>query len=81
MQANELPEVQLGSIRPGVMKYVSVTNDGGSSWSVDQHGLTRFLFSDIYVSPSGDDVTGEGTSALPYRTIQRGIHAALSSPR
>ena len=80
-QANEHPEVQLGSIRPGVMKYVSVSNDGGISWSVDQHGLTRFLFSDIYVSSSGDDVTGDGTSALPYRTIQRGIHAALSSPR
>lgn len=80
-QANEHPEVQVGNIRPGVMKYVSVTNDGGASWSVDQHGLTRFLFSDIYVSPSGDDATGDGTSALPYRTIQRGIHAALSSPR
>lgn len=80
-QANEHPEVQMGSIRPGVMKYVSVSNDGGSSWSVDQHGMTRFLFSDVYVSPSGDDVTGDGTSALPYRTIQRGIHAALSSPR
>eukprot|EP00227_Mantoniella_beaufortii_P007969 CAMPEP_0197578958 /NCGR_PEP_ID=MMETSP1326-20131121/3043_1 /TAXON_ID=1155430 /ORGANISM="Genus nov. species nov., Strain RCC2288" /LENGTH=1667 /DNA_ID=CAMNT_0043142265 /DNA_START=375 /DNA_END=5378 /DNA_ORIENTATION=- len=80
-QANAHPEIQPGSIRPGVMKYVSVSNDGGSSWSVDQHGLTRFLFSDIYVSTSGDDVTGEGTSALPYRTIQRGIHAALSSPR
>jgi len=80
-QANEHPEVQLGSIRPGVMKYVHVSNDGGSSWSVDQHGLTRFLFSGIYVSISGDDVSGDGTSALPYRTIQRGIHAALSFPR
>ena len=44
----------------------------------DKHGLTRFLYSDIYVSASGDDVTGDGTSALPYRTIQRAIHASLS---
>lgn len=72
-------EVQLGTVRPGVMKYVSVSNDGGTSWSVDKHGMTRFLYSDIHVSASGDDVTGDGTSALPYRTIQRAIHASLSS--
>jgi len=71
-------EIQLGSIRPGVMKHVSVSNDGGVSWSADAHGATRFLYSDIYVSPSGDDVTGDGTSSTPYRTIQRGISAALS---
>ena len=70
--------IQLGSIRPGVMKRVAVSNDGGASWSADAHGATRFLYSDIYVSPSGDDVTGDGTSSTPYRTIQRGIHAALS---
>jgi hypothetical protein len=74
----ELTDIQLGSIRPGVMKHVAVSNDGGVSWSADKHGATRFLYSDIYVSPSGDDVTGDGTSATPYRTIQRGIHAALS---
>jgi hypothetical protein len=76
--ANRATEIQLGSIRPGVMKHVSVSNDGGVSWSADAHGATRFLYSDIYVSPSGDDATGDGTSATPYRTIQRGIHAALS---
>ena len=74
----ELTDIQLGSIRPGVMKHVAVSNDGGVSWSADKHGATRFLYSDIYVSPSGDDVTGDGTSSTPYRTIQRGIHAALS---
>ena len=76
--ARRATEIQLGSIRPGVMKHVSVSNDGGVSWSADAHGATRFLYSDIYVSPSGDDATGDGTSATPYRTIQRGIHAALS---
>ena len=78
VRAADRPDVQLGSIRPGIMKYVSVSNDGGISWSNEQHGLTRFLFSDIYVSPSGDDMTGDGTASLPYRTIQRGIHASLS---
>ena len=78
VRSADRPDVQLGSIRPGIMKYVSVSNDGGISWSTEQHGLTRFLFSDIYVSPSGDDVTGDGTASLPYRTIQRGIHASLS---
>jgi hypothetical protein len=71
-------EIQLGGIRPGVMKYVAVSNDGGISWSADRHGATRFLYSDVYVSSSGDDVAGDGTASAPYRTIQRGIHAALS---
>jgi len=36
----------------------------------------KFLFSDIYVSRSGDDRVGDGTLARPYGTIQRGIDAA-----
>ena len=55
-----------------------MSNDGGVSWSADDNGLTQFLFSDVYVSPSGDDQRGDGTKAAPYRTIQRGIHASLS---
>jgi len=75
-------DLHVGNIRPAIMKDVAVSTDGGFSWSADQHGLTRFLFSDIYVSPSGNDATGDGTSALPYRTIQRAIQAALVlSPR
>ena len=70
-------DVQLGTIRPGVLKTVSISNDGGVSWSAERNGLTTFLVSDVFVSPSGDDATGDGTSALPYRTIQRGIHASL----
>jgi len=75
---NNHPNIHVGSIRPGIMKHVAVSNDGGITWSSDDHGLTRFLFSDIYVSVSGDDAAGDGTRGLPYRTIQRAIHAALT---
>mmetsp|Transcript_2770 Transcript_2770/g.10043 ORF Transcript_2770/g.10043 Transcript_2770/m.10043 type:complete len:1382 (-) Transcript_2770:89-4234(-) len=40
-----------------------------------------FLYSDIYVSPSGSDSTGQGTAGRPYRTIQKCIDAALQDPR
>lgn len=76
--SSEQFDIQLGTLRPGVTKQVSVSNDGGVSWSADDNGLTQFLFSDVYVSPSGDDQRGDGTKAAPYRTIQRGIHASLS---
>jgi len=78
---NAHPEVQLGSIKPGVMKHVYVSNDAGVTWSAKGTGLARFLFSDVYVSVSGDDTYGDGTYSLPYRTIQRAIRAALGSPR
>jgi len=35
-----------------------------------------FLFTDIYVSPTGSDTVGDGTIARPYQTIQRGVDAA-----
>jgi hypothetical protein len=78
---NSHPEVELGTIKPGVMKHVYASNDAGVTWSKQGTAMTRFLFSDIYVSTSGDDTNGEGTWALPYRTIQRAIHAALAEPR
>lgn len=65
------------SVRPGIMKYVSISLDGGSTWSADQHGLTRFLFSDIHISEFGDD-NGDGTYSTPYKSLQHGISAALS---
>lgn len=40
-----------------------------------------FLYSDIYVSPSGSDSTGQGTAGRPYRTIQKCIDASLSGAR
>jgi hypothetical protein len=36
----------------------------------------KFLFSDIFVSPSGSDTVGDGTIARPYMTIQRALDAA-----
>ena len=40
-----------------------------------------FLFSDIFVSPSGSDITGHGTAARPYATIQKCIDASLTGAR
>ena len=40
-----------------------------------------FLYSDIYVSPSGSDSTGQGTAGRPYRTVQKCIDASLSNAR
>ena len=73
-------DVQDNSARPGIVKYVSISLDGGSTWSADQHGLTRFLFSDIHISTFGDDVLGDGTYSMPYKTLQHAVHAALSPP-
>ena len=41
---------------------VSVSNDGGITWSRESTGLTRFLYSDVYASVSG---------ALPHRCCTR----------
>jgi hypothetical protein len=35
----------------------------------------KFLFSDIYVSPTGSDTVGDGTLSRPYQTIQRAVDA------
>lgn len=35
-------------------------------------------FSQTYVSTTGDDTTGTGTAALPYKTIVKGVQAAPS---
>jgi hypothetical protein len=36
----------------------------------------KFLFSDIWASPTGSDTVGDGTKARPYQTIQRAVDAA-----
>ncbi|XRB21119.1 IPT/TIG domain-containing protein [Pseudoscourfieldia marina] len=79
--ADSTPAVQLDSLKPGVVKHLYVSNDGGMTWSKDESGLTRFISSDLYVSVSGSDETGDGTYDRPFATIQRGINAALESPR
>lgn len=40
-----------------------------------------FLYSDVYVSPSGSDSTGHGTAGRPYRTIQKCVDASLAGAR
>ena len=46
-----------------------------------QSDCIYFMYSDIYVSPSGSDSTGQGTAGRPYRTIQKCIDASLSGAR
>jgi len=69
-----------------------VTNDGftvgpqylGPKWDDTANSMPaymglnpmKFLFTDIFVSPSGSDTVGDGTRARPYATIQRGVDAA-----
>jgi hypothetical protein len=36
----------------------------------------KFLFSDIFASPTGSDTVGDGSLARPYQTIQRAVDAA-----
>jgi hypothetical protein len=40
-----------------------------------------YLYSDVYVSPSGSDSTGQGTAGRPYRTIQKCIDSSLAGAR
>ena len=75
------PEVQPGSLKPGVLVNVSLSNDAGTAWCDAGYlgnGLATFLYSPVYVSPSGDDGTGDGTRSGPYGTLARGVGAALS---
>jgi hypothetical protein len=69
-----------------------VTNDGftvgpqyqGPKWQDENKNIPaymglnpiKFLFSDIFISPTGSDTVGDGTIARPYQTIQRGVDAA-----
>jgi hypothetical protein len=77
------PELAPGSIKPGVLTSLAVSNDGGVAWSEANAagmGYTRFFYSPVYVSPDGDDGGGDGTRAAPYRTLARAVAAALSAP-
>merc|ERR1719217_957256 len=72
---------------------VVVTNDGvnfspqvfGPKWNsslarvdLGQNPL-KLLFSDLFVSVTGNDLTGDGTKARPYQTLQRAIDVAQST--
>jgi len=69
----------LATLAPCVNKTVTVSHDGGGSFS--RADVAFFLFCDVHVSVSGSDVVGTGTPGNPYKTLQRGVEAALAAPR
>ena len=69
----------LNTLAPCVNKTVTVSHDGGRTWSASD--LVFFLFCDVHVSVSGSDVVGTGVPGNPYKTLQRGIEAALGRPK
>lgn len=54
---------------------------GNANLGHPRRDCVYFLYSDVYVSPSGSDSTGQGTAGRPYRTIQKCIDASLSGSR
>lgn len=75
---NEGMEI-LSSLSPCVNKTVTVSFDGGASWSSSDKIF--FLFCDVFVSVSGSDVVGVGTPKNPYKTLQRAVEASLARPK
>lgn len=55
-----------------------------SSYGLDPHGIGEIgarvdesdILTTIHVSPSGNDTTGNGSPASPYRTLYKGLQAA-----
>ena len=80
---SEHPFIGYETIRPGVSKQVQVSNDGMHFSEFPSEsttpGFSKFLFSDVYVSVSGNDAVGDGTFSEPYRTIQQAVKASLQS--
>ena len=70
---------RLATIRPCFHKFVQVTNNG-RDYSAQRADVV-FLYCDVYVSPEGSDTAGRGTPDRPYRTIAKGVDAALGRPR
>jgi predicted outer membrane repeat protein len=54
---------------------VSLTagNDAGNS-TITQTNYITVLLNDAYVSPTGSDITGDGTTTSPYATIQKALN-------
>jgi predicted outer membrane repeat protein len=51
---------------------LTVANEIGNNTTTKNNYITVIL-SDIYVSPNGDDTTGDGTISNPYSTIQKAL--------
>ena len=81
LSESEHPHIGYETIRPGVSKKVYVSNDklSYSEFPAESAspGFAKFLFSDVYVSVSGNDAAGDGTYSEPYRTIQQAVKASL----
>ena len=81
LSESEHPHIGYETIRPGVSKKVYVSNDKLSYSEFPSEsatpGFAKFLFSDVYVSVSGNDAAGDGTYSEPYRTIQQAVKASL----
>ena len=81
LSESEHPHIGYETIRPGVSKKVYVSNDKLSYSDFPSEsatpGFAKFLFSDVYVSVSGNDAAGDGTCSEPYRTIQQAVKASL----
>ena len=81
LSESEHPHIGYETIRPGVSKKVYVSNDklSYSEFPAESAspGFAKFLFSDVYVSVSGNDAAGDGTHSEPYRTIQQAVKASL----
>ena len=52
---------------------LNASNDDGNS-TLTQTNYIKVLSNDVYVSPTGSDTTGDGTSGNPYDTIQTGLN-------
>ena len=69
-----------GALAPGYEAWLYVSNDAGELFS-DQVDEAVLIYSNIIVSAIGSDAYGDGTQRAPYRTITRGLAAALDNPR
>ena len=52
-------------------------NVAGSN-TVTQINYLSVLLNDVYVSPTGNDTTGDGTTTNPYATIQNGLNNVVA---
>ena len=72
-------DVQFTPSNPVVCKGKSITINAqltGAGTGTFTFPYTKSTGSEIYLSPSGNDVTGNGTMGNPYKTIQKGVNVS-----
>ena len=72
-----LPRLTGVTIEPCVLATVEASNDGVEFSARGDPSLHRFLYCDIYVSPTGSDEVGLGMPNNPLRTLQAALDAGL----